>query len=124
MKTLKRIDPYTGKVFYTNSTIKRFANKKNQVAYHNYMMRKAKKNRAFVEEKLLHNQSVLKQLLNGKKEVMVNAEQLKNKGFYFNTITHYSNTDNEFFLCVYEYVYHRISNNQFKITKDGRNYIA
>ena len=122
MKTLKRIDPYTGKVFYTTNTIKRFENKKNQVAYHNYMVRKAKKNRAFVEEKLLHNQSVLEQLLDGKDEVIVSAEQLKNIGFHYNTITHYSNANKEVVLCVYEYAYCQINNNQIKVTKHGRNY--
>lgn len=124
MRTLKRIDPYTGKVFYTNNTIKRFENKKNQIDFHNYNMRKAKKNRAFVEEKLLHNQSVLKQLLDGDDEVEVSIEQLQSKGFNFNTITHYSNANNEVVLCVYEYTYQQISNNQFKITKDGRSFIA
>ena len=125
MEIYRKIDPFTNKEFETVSSIKRFETKENQIAYNNEKARKAKKERAFVDDKINHNHFVLEDLLGDKDEVIITQEQLKEANFNFGALTHYTIINGTSYLCVYEYSYVRENNNkQFKIRKNGRKFIA
>ena len=125
MKIYRKIDPFTNKEFETVSSIKRFESKENQVAYNNQKARKEKQERAFVDDKIKHNHFVLSRLLGDKDEVIITEEHLKNVGFHFRVLTHFANKKGTIIMCVYNYCFIQLeSNNEFKITKDGKDYIA
>ncbi len=124
MEIYHKTDPFTNKVFETVSKIKRFESKKNQVAFNNQKARRAKKDRAYVDDKIEHNYIVLSKLLGDEDEVIVTEEHLKNEGFYLGVLTHYANIKGTLIICIYSYCYIQLENNQFKISPDGKNYIA
>ena len=125
MKTYHKTDPFTNKEFETVSKIKKFESKKNQVAFNNQKARKEKQERAFVDDKINHNLLVLSRLLGDKEEVIITEEHLKNAGFLFGVLTHFANIKGTIIMCIYNYCCIQLdSNNEFKITPDGKNHIA
>ena len=125
MELYRKIDPFTDKEFETSSSIKRFETKENQVAYNNQRARMAKQERAFVDDKINNNHLVLSRLLGDKDEVIITEEHLKNVGFHFGVLTHFANIKGTLIMCVYNYCCIQLeSNNEFKITQNGKNHIA
>jgi len=120
----KKTDPFTGEEFVTTNSLKKFINRKSQIAYNNHKKKILLEEISFVNKHLLKNRKILNDVLKNKEKITISVNQLINYGFLFSVITHFKTINNKTVFCIYEFSYSFIEDKQIKIEKNGRNYFT
>jgi len=113
-------DLLTGEQFLKKRCTQKFANRKNQIRYNN---RKAQQERAIkkkIDSPLSHNRRILSQLLGKDDEVIKSRDWLMALGYDFSVLTNTIKMDAALIPCIYEFCIQKISNDQYKIYRNGK----
>ena len=103
-KEEKRVCPYSSEEFVPKRHNQRFAYPSYRIAFHNNANNEIRRARAFVDNKLHKNYSILLELLNGKQEGKFHKEFLNGKGYSFNVLTHYELYEGSNRQAVYDFI--------------------
>ena len=97
------IDPFTGEEFEPKRTNQKFASQENRIRFNNSKAKKLRDAMSFVNTPLQQNLRILKELLTGKKELLVHVEFLKGKDFHFGVCTHIQKVGENNLKMIYQY---------------------
>lgn len=114
---MQREDPLTGEQFVPRRMNQRFASRSNQVKFNNLKAARKRKAKARHDRVLDKNRNILQRLLGDKKEVVLSKDYLLGAGFNFRMQTHSLTSGQKVFVCIYDYAYTRLENNQYKIVR-------
>lgn len=78
---MTKIDPFTGEEFIPKKISQRFANKENRIKFNNDKAKKIRIEQAPIINPLKLNLKIIKELIGNKREIILNKEFLRGKGF-------------------------------------------
>ncbi len=78
---------YSGEEFYPKRNNQVFASKSNRISYHNNLNNKLRNDLKLINNQLLLNYKICKNLLKDDSRIVVHKEFLKGKGFDFSYFT-------------------------------------
>ena len=114
---MERTDPLTQELFYPKRANQLFANRGNQIRYNNLKAKNKRDTKSQLDKILDKNRNIISNLLNEDSERKLSREFLLGAGFYFGCFTHSVELNGKLITCIYEYGYHKISNDEYRILK-------
>ncbi len=115
METAK--DPFTGETFYKRRSNQKFASRENQIRYNNHLAGEKRKSKASIDGYLDKNRTILKSILGNEKIATKSKDFLLGAGFHFGCHTHSVQRGKDIWMCVYDYAFFKVGDDQYKIIK-------
>ena len=116
-----RKDKYDNSEFIPSRSNQYFKNRSNQIAYNNAKAKSKRKSKYFIDKTLNTNREKMLELLNGKEEILVSTNALKEKGINTDYHTHSKRTPKGICWCVYEIEMYLINDDQVKLVNTCAN---
>ncbi|MCF8273559.1 MAG: hypothetical protein K9I95_06980 [Flavobacteriaceae bacterium] len=114
---IRRIDPYTGEVFYPKRNNQYFANRQNQIAYNNQKAKEIRDLMANIDNHIRNNWKILVDALKENKFVIRNKDYLLGCGYNFNFFHFTKIIKDEYYFGIYNYGITLLNNGLYKIIK-------
>lgn len=110
---------YSGEEFVPKRNNQVFASKKNRTNYHNKINNKFRNDLKLINNQLLLNYKICKDLLAKKAEVTIHREFLRGKGFNFMYFTSFRRKKDTSFLvyALYDITFEKIDENNYLINQ-------
>lgn len=112
---MERKDPLTGEIFIPKRNDQIFANRKNQVEYHNAKAREFRDSASNTNSKLKKNWEILILILNNESIKIVKKDELMFFSFDFTYMTRYVENTGQIF--VYNIAIKELDNDNYRIVK-------
>lgn len=110
---------YSGEEFVPRRNNQVFASKSNRMSYHNKINNKFRNDLKLINNQLLLNYKICKDLLTKKNEVTIHREFLRGKGFNFMYFTSFKRKKDTSFLvyALYDITFEKIDENNYLINQ-------
>lgn len=113
-KTIKKC-LYDGRIFTPKRSNQKYSCNKSRIAFHNRRYKEIRKKLTTINNRLYNNYIIINELMDLKKETILNNNFLIGKGFNFKHLTHIiAEENNEIYYGLYEYLFIKINNNETK----------
>lgn len=117
MKSLEKIDPLTGEIFYALRSNQVFASDENRIRYNNLKAKQLRENKSIVDKPLLNNFRILNNLMNGKEEGVFHKQFLLGQGYSFLVMTHFEEYKGQKHMAIYNFIINPIDGENIKIIR-------
>ena len=98
---IRRIDPYSGEVFFPKRNNQRFASRKNQIAFNNAKAKITRDMMAEIDYQIRKNWQILLDILKDRDSVIKTKDYLLGCGFKFNFFNSQRLIDSNFYFGIY-----------------------
>lgn len=114
---IRRIDPYTGEVFYAKRNNQYFATRKNQIAYNNQKAKEIRDLMSRIDNYTKRNWSIIHDILKDRDSALKSKDYLLGCGYNFKFFNSQIFIDGECFFGIYNYGITMTDSGLYKIIK-------
>lgn len=113
--------PYSGEYFKPRRSNQKYASKYNRIAFHNKHYRQQRLPLERLNQKLYNNYFIISDLIGDSKEIELNNDFLKGKGYDFKYITHIHHHGNKTYFGLYDFWFIKFDDTTTKFIKNETN---
>ena len=113
----RKIDPYTGEIFYAKRKNQRFASRKNQIAFNNDKAKDIRDLMAKIDNHIRNNWNILIDIHKEEEFALRTKDYLLGRGYNFKFFHFETFIDGKRYFCIYNYGITMIDSGLYKIIK-------
>lgn len=121
MENIIKRCPYDGKKFVAKRSNQIYSCNTSRIAFHNRKNKQIRNHLNRINNKLLNNYMLIRNLIGDDDEIIINNDYLKGRGFSFKFLTHIITNNNFSYYGLYEYAFYKESDNETKFFINGNN---
>jgi hypothetical protein len=110
-----RVDPLTGNKFIPKRANQKYENRANQIQHNNLVAKEKNTLKSQIESCIIHNESILRKILQDKNEAIVSKDFLLGAGFNFSYHTQSVKIGKSTWICNFGHAYIEVARNKYKI---------